>query len=272
MKKFSTIALLLLLGGTTLWIVSCSKKDKDINEVSGIAADDNIAENSFIDLKDAGDQAGTMATMKGYKKSKDSCMHVKLVSYDSITKKGKLVVDFGETDCVCKDGKTRRGKIDIEYKGANGLEGSEIIYTPDNYFVNTYGVSGTKTVKYIDKFTLSIKVEKGVITKSDGSTITWSTDRVRKMIAGYDTPLNAFDDTYEITGVSSGMNSSKSHMFTILSPLVKSTGCQWIKSGRLKIEREGRKDALIDFGDGTCDDKGKLTVGSWTKDITLKKW
>ena len=272
MKKLSTITLLLLFG-TTIWFVSCGKKDKDINEVSGIAADDNAAENSFFDMKDAGDQAGTIATTKGYEKSKDSCMHVKLVSYDSISKKGKLIVYFGETDCVCKDGKSRRGKINIEYKGENGLEGSEIIYTPDNYFVNTYGVSGTKTVKYIDKFTHSIKVEKGIVTKPDGSTITWTTERVRKMIEGYDTPLTILDDTYEITGISNGMNSSgKSHTFTTITPLIKSSGCQWIKSGRLKIEREGRKDALIDFGDGTCDDKGKLTVGSWTKDITLKKW
>ncbi len=272
MRNINKIAVFLLLG-TIINLVSCGKKNTDITEVSAIAADDNAAENSFFDLKDAGDQAGTIATTKGYEKSKDSCMQVKLVSFDSITKKGKLVVDFGETDCVCKDGKTRRGKINIEYKGANGIAGSEVVYTPDNYFVNTYGVSGIKTVKYINIRTHSIKVEKGMVTKLDGSTINWSSERIRKMIEGFDTPFYLFDDTYEISGTSSGINSSgKSYTFTTQTPLVKSIGCQWIKSGKLKIEREGKKEALVDYGNGTCDDKGKLTVGSWTKDITLKKW
>jgi hypothetical protein len=48
--------------------------------------------------------------------------------------------------------------------------------------------------------------------------------------------------------------------------------CDYIKSGKLRIKRSGKKDATVDYGDGTCDDKGTLSVGSWTKDITVKKW
>lgn len=252
-------------------ISSCAKKDTDATEVTSIATDDNAADNSFADLKDAGDQAGITNTTKGYEKSKDSC--VKVTVLDSIAKKIKLVVDFGTTDCVCKDNKTRRGKITIEYIGAVGMEGSKVIYTPEKYFVNSYGVSGTKSIKILDKWNDSIKVENGKITKPDGGIITWKSDRVRKMIEGSDTPLTSLDDTYEIVGTSSGTNAfGNKYAFATQTPLVKSKGCQWIKSGKLAIQREGKKDAVVDYGNGTCDDKATLNVGTWTKEITAKKW
>ncbi len=272
MKKFRKIAVYMLLGATT-FMVSCAKKEADATEVSTIAFDDNAADNSFSDLKDAGDQAGILNTTKGYDKSKDSCVKVSVVYYDSIAKKLKLIVDFGLTDCICKDSKTRRGKINIDYSGTIGSIGSEVIYTPEQYYVNSYGVSGSKTLKIIEKLTYSIKVENGKITKPDGSYITWVSERVRKMVSGDNTPLNIFDDSYEITGTSSGVNSSgKKYSFSTQTPLLKSIGCQWIKSGKLEIKRDGKKDALVDYGDGTCDDKATLSVGSWTKDITAKKW
>lgn len=252
-------------------ISSCAKKDTDATEVTSIATDDNAADNSFADLKDAGDQAGITNTTKGYEKSKDTC--IKVTVLDSIAKKIKLVVDFGTTDCVCKDNKTRRGKITIEYIGALGIVGSKVIYTPEKYFVNNYGVSGTKSIKILDKWKDSIKVENGKITKPDGGIITWKSDRVRKMIDGSDTPLSSLDDTYEIVGTSSGTNAfGNKYAFATQTPLVKSKGCQWIKSGKLAIQREGKKDAVVDYGDGTCDDKATLNVGTWTKEITAKKW
>ncbi len=269
-KTIGRLIFIVLIAATLL--VSCGKKDKDVMEVSSIATDDNVADNSFSDLKDIGDLAGITNTVKDYDKSKDTCIKVNVVSYDSLAKKIKLFVDFGLTDCTCNDTKKRRGKINIEYVGKVGLEGSEAIYEPENYFINGYGVSGKKTIKIIEKFTHSIQVENGKVTKPDGSSITWISNRIRKMVSGYDTPLNFLDDSYEISGNSSGENSEgKSYSFMTESPLVKSIGCQWIKSGKLTIKREGKRDAIIDYGDGTCDDKAILSIGSWNKEISIKK-
>ena len=266
---------ILALGVIGLFAISssCGKKETDATEVASIASDDNAADNSFADLKDAGDQAGITNTTKGYEKSKDTCVKVSVLSFDSIAKKIKLVVDFGTTDCVCKDSRTRRGKITIDYTGALGATGSEVVYTPEKYFVNSYGVSGTKSIKIIDKLTHSVKVENGKITKPDGGVITWKSERTRKMVAGDDTPLFLLDDAYEIEGTSSGTNSvGKTYVFATKTPLLKALGCQWIKSGKLEIQREGKKDAIIDYGNGTCDDKATLNVGTWTKEISAKKW
>lgn len=254
-------------------ISSCAKKDTDATEVTSIATDDNAADNSFADLKDVVDQVGITITTKANEKLNDNCIKVTNSYSDSITKNIKLDIDFGTTDCVCKDNKTRRGKITIEYIGALGIVGSKVIYTPEKYFVNNYGVSGTKSIKILDKWKDSIKVENGKITKPDGGIITWKSDRVRKMIEGSDTPSSSLDDTYEIVGTSSGTNAfGNKYAFATQTPLVKSKGCPWIKSGKLAIQREGKKDAVVDYGNGTCDDKATLNVGTWTKEITAKKW
>jgi hypothetical protein len=265
---------ILVLGVIGLLAIStsCGKKENDATEVASIASDDNAADNSFADLKDAVDQVGITITTKANEKLNDNCIKVTKSYSDSITKNIKLDIDFGKTDCVCKDNKTRRGKITIEYIGAAGATGSEVVYTPEKYFVNSYGVSGIKSIKIIDKWKDSIKVENGKITKPDGGIITWKSDRTRKMVAGEDTPL-FLDDAYEIEGTSSGTNSvGKTYTFATKTPLLKSLGCQWIKSGKLEIQREGKKDAVIDYGNGTCDDKATLNVGSWTKEIKAKKW
>ena len=95
------------------------------------------------------------------------------------------------------------------------------------------------------------------------------------MITGFNTKDTITDDVFEIAGTSFGTNAAgNTYKFTTIdgSPLVKSFGCQWIKSGKLKIERAGKLDATIDYGDGTCDDQGTVTVANTTKAITLKHW
>jgi hypothetical protein len=255
-------------------VVSCNKKT-ETTDVSAIANDDNVAENAFYDMKTAGDNAGTESTQvqsleKGIKDT--TCVKVEYVNYDPNTKTGTLNLNFGETNCTCKDGKKRRGIIKVEYKGTDKLIGSQVVYIADKYFVNDYGLMGKKTVTYSDTFKFTIKVEGGVVTKPDGSKITWNSDRTRTMTAGQKTPYLS-DDTYEITGTSSGVNAAGNpYSFETETALVKSMNCDYIKSGKLKIKRSGKKDATVDYGDGTCDDKGTLSVGSWTKDITVKKW
>jgi hypothetical protein len=273
MKKSFTVKSLFVAGLCAL-VVSCNRQTVT-DDTATITNDDSAAENAFYDMKVASDAAGTEATSseksieKGFKK--DSCVTVKLIDFDTLTKTGKIQLDFGSTNCTCQDGKQRRGKIEVEYKGEKNLVGTEVIYTADQYFVNDYGVSGKKSVKYSAPYTWTIKVENGVVTKPDGKIVTWSSDRVRKMVAGTSTLLDPTDDSYEVTGTSSGKNSAgNDYSFETETPLLFSYGCQYISSGKLKIKRSGKKDAVVDYGDGTCDDKGTVTVGTWTKDITLK--
>jgi hypothetical protein len=272
-KSILTVKTLLIMGSFAL-LTSCNRTEQT-TDTSSIANDDATAENAFYDMKIASDNAGTEISQtksleKGYA---DSCVTIQNVNYNPDTKQGILTLDFGTTNCTCKDGKQRRGKIQVEYKGGKEVVGTSVVYIADQYFVNDFGVSGKKTVTYSAPLTWNIKVEDGIVSKPDGTKVTWESDRVRKMVAGQTTLLDYTDDTYEITGTSNGVNAEgNKYAFSTETALVKSMGCQYIKAGKLKIERDGKKDAVVDYGDGTCDDKATVKIGNRTKDITLKKW
>jgi len=277
LKSIFSVKSFLFVGSFAVF-VAC-KKEKVISEdsatatsaISTSANDDNTADAAFMDLKEVTDQTGLEATVKGIDSTKYPCAKI-TTTVDTILKTLTATVDFGSENCLCKDGKYRRGKIQVKLTGNKNIVGSSVVYTTQDYFVNNNGVSGTKTLTVVDDHSFRIVVVNGKVTKADGGVITWNTDRTRSMTAGKDTPLDFTDDVFEVTGTSSGINAAgNAYKFTTLTPLVKANGCAWIKSGKLKIERTGKLDAVVDYGDGTCDDQATVTINSKTIAITLKK-
>lgn len=280
MKRTSIFSFKTLLIVSSFAVVVACKKENLLNSedpsvassaISTSANDDNTADAAFMDLKEVTDQTGIEATVKGIDSTKYPCAKI-TTTVDTILKTLTATVDFGSENCECKDGKKRRGKIQVKITGNKNTVGSSIVYTTMDYFVNDNGVSGTKTLTVVGDHSFRIVVVNGKVTKADGGIITWNTDRTRTMTAGKDTP-DFTDDVFEITGTTSGINAAgNAYKFTTISPLVKAIGCNWIKSGKLKIERAGKLDATVDYGDGTCDDQGTVTIANTTKAITLKNW
>ncbi len=267
----------LLVVGSLAAVIACKKTDTTSSEdptsaISTSANDDNTADAAFMDLKEVTDQTGLESSVKGIDSTKYPCAKI-TTSVDTVLKTITATIDFGKENCLCKDLKNRRGKIQVKVSGNKNLAGSTVVYTTSDFYVNDNGVSGTKTVTVIDEHTFNIVVVNGKVTKADGGVITWNTNRTRKMTDGFLTPLDFTDDVFEISGTSYGTNAAgNTYKFTTITPLVKANGCQWIKSGKLKIERAGKLDATVDYGDGTCDDQGTVTVANTTKAITLKHW
>jgi hypothetical protein len=277
-KSIFSVKTLLIVGSFAV-LVACKKNTAsedpttESTAITTSANDDNTADAAFMDLKEVTDQTGLEATnVKGIDSTKYPCAKI-TTSVDTVLKTITATIDFGTENCLCKDGKYRKGKIQVKVTGNKNIVGSTVVYTADNFFVNNNGVSGTKTVTIVGEKSFRIVVANGKVTKADGGIVTWNTDRTRTMTAGFETPLDFTDDVFEIAGTSSGINASgNAYKFTTITPLVKAVGCQWIKSGKLKIERAGKLDATVDYGDGTCDDQGTVTVANTTKAITLKHW
>ena len=277
-KSIFSVKTLLIVGSFAV-LVACKKNTAsedpttESTAITTSANDDNTADAAFMDLKEVTDQTGLEATnVKGIDSTKYPCAKI-TTSVDTVLKTITATIDFGTENCLCKDGKYRKGKIQVKVTGNKNIVGSTVVYTADNFFVNNNGVSGTKTVTIVSEKSFRIVVANGKVTKADGGIVTWNTDRTRTMTAGFETPLDFTDDVFEIAGTSSGINASgNAYKFTTITPLVKAVGCQWIKSGKLKIERAGKLDATVDYGDGTCDDQGTVTVANTTKAITLKHW
>lgn len=185
-----------------------------------------------------------------------------------------LIVDFG-TGCTGRDGRVRKGKINIVYTGKRFDSGSIRTQTFDGFSVNDNQVEGTRTItnkgqNSSNQTYWTISAQNMKVTKSDGTTRSWSSERVRTITAGEGTSIIS-DDTYEITGTLDGTN-AKGVAFTseITSPLVKEMGCQWIKQGVVVFKVSDKPDRTLDFGNGTCDDQATVTVKNRTKTITLK--
>ena len=181
--------------------------------------------------------------------------------------------DFGLIDQVCNDSVIRKGKVTAKYYFKPLKKQLDSIrYTTNDYYRNKVGIKGTKLVIYKDLGTVTISVKDAQIIKPSGAVVSWSSERTRKQIEGINTPFLRSDDKFELTGYSFGTNASnKPYKLTILNPLLVSFACPYIQKGSIKLERTGKKDAMIEYGNGECDDKAMLTVGSWSIDIVLRK-
>jgi hypothetical protein len=74
-----------------------------------------------------------------------------------------------------------------------------------------------------------------------------------------------------ISGSASGTDrSGKKFTVDINTPLRREMGCRWIVSGVQTITPEGKKARTIDYGDGTCDDKAKVTIDGNTFEFSLQ--
>jgi hypothetical protein len=277
LKSIFSVKSLLLVGSLAL-VVACKKENLVVSEdpsaassaISTSANDDNTADAAFMDLKEVTDQTGVEATVKGIDSTKYPCAKI-TTKVDTIAKSITATIDFGDKNCLCKDGKNRRGKIQVKITGNKNIVGSTVVYTAVDYFVNDHGVSGTKTLTVVDDNSFRIVVVNGKVTKANGGIITWNTDRTRTMTVGFDTKDNPSDDVFEVSGTTSGINAAgNAYKFTTLTPIVKARACHWITAGKLKIERAGKLDAVVDYGDGTCDSLATITVANKTFPFVMK--
>jgi len=181
-----------------------------------------------------------------------------------------ITVDFGE-GIIGRYGWERKGKIIIDVHGFYKEEGSTRTLTFKIYYVNGNKVEGTHVEENMgfnetdQAYIFNITVTNAELTKSDGSEITWASQRTRKWLAGYETPLDALDDEYEITGETHGVNSDgKSFIKEIVEPLFIQMSCQYIQDGKVQLSIEGVEISDIDFGyeaetADECDNEAEFT-------------
>ena len=93
-----------------------------------------------------------------------------------------LTVNFGATNCLCNDGRYRRGTIVLSFSGKYKDFLTVITVTPQNYFVNDNQVSGTKTItnkghNAVHHLVYEINANMAIVKANGGATITWTSNR-----------------------------------------------------------------------------------------------
>jgi len=273
MKKSLNLLLVIFAAGiTAFYLNSCDQEARD-NDTS-VAYDNGLAEQIFSDVKAISDQAssGQLTTfIPDYQEGLLSgCATVTL---DNTSTPKKITVDFGSANCLCNDQRTRRGKIIITYTGAYRDSGTVINISFEDYYVNDNQVLGVKTItnngtNSSGHLNYTVVVD-GKIKKADGDSIIWKSTRNNEWIEGSATPA-LLDDVYLITGNASGVSASGlPFTVTITKALRKEIGFKHFVSGTIEIEPQGKFKRILDYGDGTRDNKATVTINNRTFDIIL---
>jgi len=273
MKTRVSFLITVMLAGLVILHSSCEKDETaepqnpiTQSEVKA-AEEDALADRLFSELTDITNEAigGHQASLKGTMLDTIFMGPCVTVSIDTLAFPRTLSIDFGTENCLCHDGKTRRGTILVEHTGPYWAMGTVITTTFDNYFVNDHQLLGTKVVTNTgmnsnNNPTWTIQVDGQVITP-DGGDITWTGNRLREWVEGHNTPFIRWNDVYLITGSHEAIASNGNTLsVTITKALEVALNCHWIREGTLEMQHSLIPLMVFDYGDGNCDDQATVTI------------
>ncbi|MFN0013939.1 MAG: hypothetical protein ACKVU2_05270 [Saprospiraceae bacterium] len=265
MKNARLLLIALLMGAT--YFQSC-KKDDDIDLVTSedLAMSEDFSEQIDLAADVAVEERGGGST----------CPTVTLAQPWG-TWPNTITIDYGSTGCTGPNGDHfLKGKIIITQSAEMFTPGAVRTKTFENFFVDDVQVSGTKTRTNNGKdaagnWSFTKTATNMAHLYPDGTSTTWNRTHTATLIQGGDTPTH-WDNVWSVIGNASGTNrNGKAVTAVILEPLIKKALCRWISEGVVEHTRDG-KTASLDFGNGTCDRFGQLTLPNGdTVTIKLRK-
>jgi hypothetical protein len=271
LMKSLLLALFLLLIAT-----ACRKESTEQISDNRLANDDATAEAIFDEVSEISDQAFRLG-LNGVKNSNADGSRLgncATITIDTTVMPHVMTIDFGEENCLCGDGKWRRGQIIVTFTGPYHQPGTVITHGFNEYYVNDNHVEGSKVMTNLgpnaDGHPEYETVVDGTVTLNNNQgVISWQANRLRTWIEGYDTNI-WYDDVFLITGSGSHSHSNEGGFArTILVPLRKELSCHHFVSGVVETVPENRPTRTLDYGDGTCDNIATVTIGDNTFIIRL---
>ncbi|MES2762246.1 MAG: hypothetical protein V4677_08565 [Bacteroidota bacterium] len=259
---------------------SCKKKDKEEKDSDTAAAvDQSFASSTVNDLTNISDEAAVSNTVSSFKTADATAVlsACATITFDTLAAAKTITVNFGSTNCVGNDGRSRRGMVIINFTGRYRDSNTVITVTPQNYFVNDHQVTGSKTItnkghNVAHHLVYEINANITIIKANNGGTVTWQSTRQREWLTGEGTWVWN-DDTYSITGSANGTTSNGNSFTSIItSPLIRNMafGCRrHFTQGTLDHTPGGKATRHLNYGNGACDDQATVTINGNIYNITL---
>ncbi|MBL7937423.1 MAG: hypothetical protein JNM51_16575 [Bacteroidia bacterium] len=258
---------------------SCKKKEVEEKDTdTSEAVDQSLAAGIVNDMTSISDEAakGNVSSFKAVESNAilSTCA---ALTFDTLLAAKTITVNFGATNCLCNDGRNRRGALVLNFTGKYKDSLTVITITPQNYFVNDNQVLGSKTITnkgHNAAHHLVYEINANIqIVKADGSgTITWQSNRQREWLTGENT-ATWIDDTYAITGNANGTKvNGNTYSVNITSPLIRNmaVSCRrYFTQGTVELKPSGKATRYIDYGNGACDNEAAVTINGNTYIITL---
>lgn len=296
---------LLILSIFSLFLISCQKEKSVAPNPEEIQLSYEASENDaqseqyysqiFDDVLGTSDQVGTYGSgIFGRTENLDTVQRCFTVRVEYLNAPNlfpmTVVITFPITGCVGPDGRVRRGQIRTTYTNRLMVPGAEATTTFSNYSVDSVYYGGTHKVKnivdpiqttifppqYNHKW--SVTVVGGRLAYPNGNVTEWNSEKIIEQVEGSHTPM-LMDDIFKMIGISSGASLRNSQVTfwnsEIIEPLFKRFTCRWIVKGKIRTTRRNLSNtspylAVLDYGNGQCDNLATLTVNGQTQTITLR--
>ncbi len=193
----------------------------------------------------------------------------------------RILMDFGTNGCIGPDGHFRKGKVITTYTNRLMIPGAIATTIFDGFYFDstkvegTHKITNTSATNIARRFTVNVIEAK--LTKPNGNFIEWNSEKVITQLEGLSTPA-PMDDIFKIEGGSRGRVKRGALLVgwqsTILEPLVKRFNCRWIVRGvirtvRLNASTNSPWIAVLNFGNGNCDNLAVITINGVSYQITL---
>lgn len=257
-------------------ICACQKENpaglSDNSPFSASSVEKNavVATTTFDELNDFAQSGFDANNLKSLNLTFGNCP---AITVNFTTPPFSILLDWG-TGCKSGDGITRSGKINIILSGMMGEKNSVATMKIDNFVVDGRKIYGVTKITYLGLNPTNNWPKYGVLTEgkiefADKSTMTYRSESVRLQSAGAGT-ASILDDTWRMEGSSKGVNrDGMAWTAKTTKVIIKKGDCKWYDSGILQITPATGSVRTIDFGDGTCDNIAKLTVGDKVTEIKL---
>lgn len=263
-----------LLLGSALAFTACQKEevqeamDVESAEANAIADVEMSTVDGFVE-----DMVNSEPQLNGRVAAPESLPSCATRTYNNDTH--TLTIDFGTTNCLCRDGKSRRGKIVSVFEAKPNTAGARVTTTLVDYYVNDMRHTGTRIVTYSSRNYKTVVVRDASVITPEG-TITWRAERTIERVAGRETDLLA-DDVYLVNGRAAGVNRrGVAYKTATEQPLkrVMAAGCaRHFVSGIIVITNENGNTLKLNYdptGGEPCDNIAEVTLnGKRTKTIQL---
>jgi hypothetical protein len=229
-----------------------------------------VATTTFDELNDFAQSGFDANNLKSLNLTFGNCP---AISVNFTTPPFSISLDWG-TGCKSGDGVTRSGKINMSLTGNMGEKNSVATMKIENFLVDDRKITGVTKITYLglnanNNWPRYSVLTEGKIEFADNSIVTYRSEFVRLQSTGAGT-ASILDDTWRMEGSSSGVHKDGTKWTArTTKAIIKKGECKWYGSGIFEITPEKGNIKTIDFGDGTCDNIAKMTVGDKVTEIKL---
>lgn len=271
MNRIALSAAILFCASSVIYI-GCKKDDVADTETTSVT-DNSLCEGEFLRVlptvnKIALDEPGVYRNGPNTP-TVQSCPMVTIDTPNQFPL--TMTIDYGTgcTDPV--DGKVRKGKMIVGMDRPWDSLGCVMTIRLDTFYVGAIHFEGTTTITRTGTNQFAMTLSNGHCSRGGSAPweIDWNTNKTITWTSG--SQSSALDQVIQVTGSNNGIDrKGQAFTATVTSPIVRDMNCTWITKGTVVLTPTGKAERTIDFGNGSCDNRGTISIEGNTFEFAMQ--